>query len=54
MQTTERTRFNQLMDEIGWFFFRMVLLGYVEDKTTGESFHFPPGPGWKLYIEVDA
>lgn len=34
------------------FFFNMLFWGYVEDKTSGISFHFPWGQRWKLYIEV--
>ena len=44
--------YHQLMSEVGWFFFNLLILGYVEDPTTGKSFHFPGGLSWALYIEV--
>ena len=37
---------------IGWFFFNLLILGYVEDKDTGLSFRLPGGRGWRVYIEV--
>lgn len=40
------------MDVIGWFFFDLFLLGYVEDSNTGLSFRLPGGLTWEIYIEV--
>ena len=48
----ERERYHQLMDVIGWFFFDLFILGYVEDPNTGKSFRLPGGLKWAVYIEV--
>lgn len=48
----ERERYRQLMEVIGWFFFDIFILGYVEDPVTGESFRLPGGLRWAVYIEV--
>lgn len=48
----ERERYCQLMDVIGWFFFDLFILGYVEDPNTGKSFRLPGGLKWAVYIEV--
>lgn len=40
------------MDDIGWFFFELLVLGYVQDSSTGEAFHFPGGREWEVYVEV--
>ena len=42
----------ELMDTIGWFFFNFLVLGYVEDPSTGASFRLPGGQEWAIYIEV--
>lgn len=42
----------RLMEVIGWFFFDLLILGYVEDMDTGLSFHLLGGPGWHVYVEV--
>ena len=44
--------FQQLLQTIDWFFFDLFLLGYVEDPATGQSFRFPGGMAWAVYIEV--
>ena len=49
---SERTRYRELMDVIGWFFFDLFLLGFVEDPTTGQSFRLPGGLQWAVFIEV--
>ena len=48
----ERSRYSKLMDVIGWFFFDLLLLGYVEDSNTGLSFRIPGGLKWAIYVEV--
>ena len=48
----ERERYRQLMEVIGWFFFDLFILGYVEDPNTGKSFRIPGGLKWAVYIEV--
>ena len=48
----ERERYCQLMEVIGWFFFDLFILGYVEDPNTGKSFRMPGGLKWAVYIEV--
>ena len=40
------------METINWFFFDLLLLGYIEDPITGDSFSIPRGLEWILYIEV--
>ena len=48
----EKKSYSELMEIVGWFFFDILMLGYVEDFTTGISFCFPKGLHWKVYIEV--
>ncbi len=45
-------RYQQLIEVIGWFFFDLLLLGYVEDPATGRSFRIPGSQGWAIYVEV--
>ena len=52
MDKLERDRYQQLMGVIGWFFFDLLILGYVEDPVTGKSFRIPGGLHWAIYIEV--
>ena len=40
------------MEVIGWFFFDLLMLGYVEDFKTGLSFRIPGGQAWAIYVEV--
>ncbi len=40
------------MNEVGWFFFDLFILGYVEDPMTGQSFQFPFDLGWEVLVEV--
>ena len=40
------------MEEIGWFLFDLLILGYVEDPSTGLSFRMPGGLKWAFFIEV--
>ena len=49
---SETQRYNALLETIGWFFFELLLLGYVEDRITGISFHLPSGMKWSIYAEV--
>ena len=48
----EKLRLEHLMETISWFFFDLLILGYVEDPATGASFRFPGGLEWALYVEV--
>ena len=52
MDDMERKHYEQLIETIGWFFFDLFILGYVEDPVTGYSFRFPGGMGWTIYVEV--
>ena len=45
---TELKHYNHLMTEIGWFFFKLLVLGYVEDYATGESFQLPQSASWEI------
>ena len=49
---SERVHHQQLMEVIGWFFFYLLMLGYVEDSDTGLSFRIPGGLAWAVYVEV--
>ena len=49
---SERDQHQQLMEMIGWFFFELLMLGYVEDSDTGLSFRIPGGLRWAVYVEV--
>lgn len=40
------------MQILNWFFFEMLLIGYVEDSKTGMCFHYPEDLEWTVYIEV--
>ena len=48
----ERKIYDQLIESIGWFFFDLFILGYVEDPATGHSFRFPGGVKISIYVEV--
>lgn len=52
MADSEKSRYSKLMEVIGWFFFDLFFLGYVEDSSTGLSFCLPGGLQWAIYIEV--
>ena len=41
-----------MIEVIGWFFFDLLILGYVEDRDTGLSFRLPGGLDWVIYVEV--
>ena len=49
---TAKEHYQQLIQDIRWFFFELLILCYVEDPATGLSFHFPAGLSWALYAEV--
>ena len=49
---SERVHHQKLMEVIGWFFFDLLILGYVEDFNTGLSFRIPGGKAWAIYVEV--
>ena len=42
----------ELWDSLNWFFFHLLVVGYVEDEKTGRSFALLRGISWKIYIEV--
>ena len=48
----ERSKYEQLIETIGRFFFDQFLLGYVVNPVTGNSFRFPGGMQWAVYVEV--
>ena len=52
MDESERVRHWQLMEVIGWFFFDLFMLGYVEDSDTGQSFCILGERAWAIYVEV--
>ena len=49
---TENAQYYELMKKVGWFFFDLLVLGYVEDPSSGKSFYFPANLSWNLFIEV--
>ena len=53
MEEEEKDKYHLLKEDIGWFFFDLLILGYVEDPDTGKSFRFPGGLHWAVYIEVN-
>ena len=48
----ERVSYKELMETIGWFFFDLFILRYVEDPVSGESFRMPGGLQLCIYVEV--
>ena len=48
----EKRNYKELMNVIGWFFFDLILLSYVEDPVTGLSVSIPGGMDWKIFVEV--
>lgn len=48
----ERLNYRELIGKIGWFFFDLFILGYVEDPVSGTSFRLPGGVSWAVYVEV--
>ena len=49
---SETQNYKELMKVIGWFFFDLFLLSYVEDPVTGLSVSIPGRMDWKIYVEV--
>ena len=49
---SEHKKMAALLDTIGWFFYHLLVLGYVEDPVTGTSYRLPGGQDWVIYIEV--
>lgn len=49
---SEREQYSKMIEIIGWFFFDLFILGYVEDPLTGWSFRFPGGMQFAIYVEV--
>ena len=52
VEEVERHNYMELINKIGWFFFDLFILGYVEDPVSGTSFRLPGGVSWAVYIEV--
>ena len=48
----EQVNYQSLKDIIAWFFFDLLVLGYVEDLESGLSYRIPGGLEWAVYIEV--
>ncbi len=48
----EKAHYCSLMQDIGWFFFDLLILGYIEDPATGKSFQVPGDLSWEMYVEV--
>jgi len=40
------------MDTLAWFFFKLLVFGYVEDLETGLAFRLRGGLRWRIYVEV--
>ncbi|KAI6653727.1 hypothetical protein LOD99_3231 [Oopsacas minuta] len=45
-------KFQELMSSICWFFFYILILGYVYDEASGKGFYMPVGLNWQVYVEV--
>ncbi len=52
MAESENKNYCQIMEVIGWFFYDLLFLSYVEDSNTGYSFCLPKELDWAIYIEV--
>ena len=53
MDQEERDKFKSLMKAVAWFLFDLLILGYVEDSQTGDSFGMPRNAKtWKIFVEV--
>ena len=48
----EQAKFVYLMNTLAWFFFKLLVFGYVEDSETGLAFRLPGGLSWKIFVEV--
>lgn len=48
----EKEKYKILIDSISWFFFDLLVLGYVEDRDSGLSFRLPGDLSWTIYVEV--
>lgn len=48
----DRKQYDEIIKQVGWFFFDLFVLGYVEDPITGKSFQLPMGMSWRVYVEV--
>ena len=56
MQVSETNKrspaYTALMKNLSWFFFNLLILGYVEDEKSGLSFRIPAKElMWSLFIE---
>ena len=40
------------MNTLAWFFFKLLVFGYVEDLDTGMAFRLPGGLSWRIFLEV--
>ena len=48
----EKQKYYKIIESISWFFFDLLIIGYVEDNNTGLSFCLPAELNWKIFIEV--
>ena len=48
----EKQNYYKIIESISWFFFDLLIIGYIEDNDTGLSFCLPAELNWKIYIEV--
>ena len=48
----ERNFYTKWVETVSWFFVELLLLGYVEDPESGESFQMPIGLNWVVFVEV--
>ena len=48
----DKAKHNTLMDTLAWFFFKLLVFGYVEDLETGMAFQLPGGLHRKIFVEV--
>lgn len=49
----ENAKYDTLMDTFAWFFFKLLVFGYVEDLGTGLAFQLRGGLRWRIYVEVN-
>ncbi len=48
---SEQMKYSKLSHKLTLFFFDLLILGYVEDISTGWSFRIP-SKQWKIFVEV--
>ena len=48
----DKAQFGKLSSQISWFFFSLLIVGYVEEYCSGLSYRLPGGLMWSIFVEV--